>query len=240
MAYSDNLNVVKDRVVCIYHGGNCLDGFTSAWIVRNFFKNNSDIALTFVAAQYTDLAPMLQLKDATVLIVDFSYSAEVIREIAQIAKHVTIIDHHVSAINALKDADLGSNVDTVFSLSHSGAALTAMHLFPVDSLPPLVSYVEDRDLWRKALPDTEEISAALFSRPLTFDEWDKISVTPFEQLASEGKSLLRVRKSDIGNLVTRACVTGTIAGYEVPIVNAPWFFGSDSCHLLLERNLRSP
>ena len=225
------------QVVCIYHGGNCLDGFTSAWLVRMFYMN-SNVQFTTIPALYTDAPLLAKLHGAIVYIVDFGYTAENMRAIAAVAKSVVIIDHHKSTIDALTNEPLGSNVKKVFDLAHSGAVLTFEYLFDNNTtdMPVFVAYVEDRDLWHKVLPNSEEVSAALFARDLTFAEWDNLLDMPIETLAADGTSLLRVRKKNVNDMVKRAWVSGVICGYNVPIINVPWFFGSDACHLLLELN----
>ena len=52
---------------------------------------------------YNKNAPAEYCKDREVYIVDFSFNEEGMRRICDEAKHVTLIDHHKTALENLKD-----------------------------------------------------------------------------------------------------------------------------------------
>lgn len=81
--------------LCIYHG-NCADGFGAAWAVRDVLGD-----IEFHPGIYQDPPPDVTGKD--VVIVDFSYKREVLRDMARKAHSILILDHHKSAAEDIFD-----------------------------------------------------------------------------------------------------------------------------------------
>lgn len=93
-----------------------------------------------------------------------------------------VYDHHLSfrqtwdEYAAKEPDDYKNNWESRlhYDVTHSGAYLAWSYYFPNVPAPLLVKYVEDRDLWRWALPDSKAINEALFvtSPPLAeHDKW---------------------------------------------------------------------
>jgi oligoribonuclease NrnB/cAMP/cGMP phosphodiesterase (DHH superfamily) len=120
-------------------------------------------------------------------------------------------------------------------MGHSGAVLTWEYFHPGEPVPELLRYVEDRDLWRFALPDSREVSAALESYHRDFSIWDGLTV---EGLAADGKPILRAMRLQVSRLADRVFFQD-IAGYSVPVVNAS-LFNSDVLHELASRYPTAP
>lgn len=219
------------NVLCIYHG-NCADGFGAAVVVRMALGADN---VEFHPGVYQDPPPDVTGRD--VLMVDFSYKRPVLLEIAERANTILILDHHKSAQEDL--VDLPDNVDVRFDMDHSGAILTWLHFFPHDQPPLLLRHIEDRDLWRFELDGTREIQAALFSYPYLFDVWDQLILKDqlaqeriISALRQEGKSIERKHFKDINELILSAAYRMNIAGHNVPVLNAPYFFSSDAGHVM--------
>lgn len=207
--------------LCIYHG-NCADGFTSAWVVRRALGD-----IEFHAGVYQNPPPDVKGKD--VFLVDFSYKRNVLEQIRDEAKSVTILDHHKSAQEDLAGLE---GIKQVFDMDRSGARITWDYFFPNELPPAVLLHVEDRDLWRFALEDTREIQANIFSYPYEFDVWDKLMSSNPQKLAIEGKAIERKHFKDIAELlkvVTRRMVIG---GVNVPVANLPYIHVSDAAHQL--------
>jgi len=79
--------------ICIYHG-NCADGFGAAWAVRKALPD-----CDFHAGIYQNAPPDVAKRD--VILVDFSYKRDVLREMAKTARSILILDHHKSAADDL-------------------------------------------------------------------------------------------------------------------------------------------
>lgn len=229
--------------LCIWHKG-CLDGFTSAWVVKKFFGNRVE----FFAGAYGEPPP--DVRGRNVLMVDFSYKKRQIEQLRSFARAILILDHHKTA-----EADLAEYhppADTVkgfphfpdtgqciafFDMQRSGAALCWDFFFPAQPMPKLVQHVQDRDLWLFTLPGTREINTLAYSHDFTFEAWDNLATLceqpgTFQNLVQQGGGLMRQRLKDCTALIEEGRRAMTIAGQDIFVVNAPWFYASEIGNLL--------
>jgi len=205
--------------VVIYHGSSCLDGFGSAYAAWCHFQRQG-VAADYFAASHGETPPDCQDRD--VFILDFSYKRPVLSELCRSARRVVILDHHISAQQDLAGLDQEfDNLEVVFDLERSGAVIT-WEYFHATPVPHLLACVQDRDLWHFQIPDSRHITAALMSYPLEFELWHRWanSAQELEQLIGEGRAINRYREQLIEQYRPLA-VMGSLAGYEVPIVNCP-------------------
>lgn len=215
------------KLLCIYHH-NCADGFGAATLVRYFVGKDS---VEFHAGVHQNPPP--DVTDREVLFVDFSYKRPVLLEMAAKAKSLTIIDHHKSAFMDL--TDLPDNVTTIFDMNHSGVMLTWQHFTRASPPPALIKHIEDRDLWRFRYSDTRAIQACLFSYPYDFDRWtDLIFHTDLYTLIRDGQAIERKHFKDIYEFIEAAADRMIIAGFDVPMLNAPYFWSSDAGHIMAQ------
>ena len=223
------------KTVCIYHG-NCLDGFTSAWIVNAAltpFRN-----LSFIKGAYTEKIDLSLLKDAEVYFVDFSVKHDVMLQIAEIADSVIVLDHHASAERELQN--LPDNVTVHFDMERSGAMLTYNHFFPSTSVPELVKIVQDRDLWQFKIASTKAITAYMFMIEQTFDNWHLLSDEVDNGRAIElGEILLKKHDKNVDDIIDGCTREVMFDGHKVNITNAHWMYASDIGHKTIGDNLFS-
>ena len=208
--------------MCIYHG-NCADGFGAAWAVRKALPDAE-----FHPATYQEPPP--DVTDKRVVMVDFSYKRPVLLDMASKAESILILDHHKSAAEDL--VNLPANVTAVFDMDRSGARMAWDHFFPGRPPPRLIEHIEDRDLWRFALPGTREIQANVFSHPYDFDVWDALMAADVETLRAEGAAIERKHHKDIAELVKVTRRRMVIGGFDVPVANLPYTLSSDAGHLM--------
>ena len=233
------------KVLCIYHK-DCTDGFGAAWAVRHALGRDN---VEFHAASYDDPPP--PVADRDVVVVDFSYKRPVFDELARDARTVLVLDHHKTAADelrglpvppatysALRDPATVSKpfrACALFDMERSGAGLAWDYFHPdAQSRPDLINHIEDRDLWRFALPGTRQIQAALFSYPFDFEVWDDLMRTDIADLHKEGIPLLRSHQKDVDQLVRLTRRRMKIAGFEVPVANIPPTMVSDAGELLAQ------
>jgi len=120
----------------------------------------------------------------------------------------------------------------LFDMNRSGAGIAWDFFHPGVPRPKLVDHVEDRDLWRFALPGTREIQAAVFSYPYEFDVWDLLASTPVETLRAQGVAIERKHQKDVAELVQVAKRHMVIGHYSVPVASLPYTLASDAGHLM--------
>lgn len=245
------------KPLCIYHG-NCADGFGAAWVVRKFFNGEVD----FHAGVYQDPPP--DVTNRPVILVDFSYKRDVMIELGRKAFGVLLIDHHKSAAEDLKadnnyvvdfgayqgqidwmrflqncEQDVMENapyarVYSVFDMNRSGAGMAWDFFFPDTPRPQLINHIEDRDLWRFAIPGTRPIQACVFSYPYDFTVWDVLMQADLDRLICEGDAIERKHHKDIAELVKVFRRELCIGGHWVPAANLPYTLTSDAGHLMCE------
>lgn len=214
-------------MLCIYHG-NCADGFGAAWAVEQFNKR-SNCNTSYHAGRYGKPPP--DVTDEVVIMVDFSYKRDVLLEMVERAESLVILDHHKTAAEDLRD--LPRKAHTVFDMERSGAIITWQY-FHEGAPPPLLKHIEDRDLWRFALPHTREIQANLFSYPYDFEVWDQLMQRPLEELIADGKAIERKHNKDIRELIEVTKRRLDIGGYNVPAANMPYTMASDAAHIMAQ------
>ena len=241
------------KPLCIYHG-NCADGFTSAWVVNKFFGGEIELYAGTYQQQPPDPA------GRQVVMVDFSYKRDVLLEFARKSAGVLLLDHHKSAAEDIKDGgpvtsilkysgpvdwgrilrnfdqdameNCAGRVYTLFDMNRSGAGITWDFFYPDRARPAPINHVEDRDLWKFALPGTREIQANIFSYPYTLEAWDMLMASDPAELAKEGKAIERKHFKDVNELIGVVTRRMNIGGHNVPVANLPYIHVSDAAHAL--------
>lgn len=238
------------KPLCIYHG-NCFDGFTAAWAVREHFGAHG---VEFHEGMYGVAPPSVDGRD--VIIVDFSYKRPVLESLLQSgdtkqAMSILVLDHHETAAADLQGIERPERgiydpnywrseweqwvrwpVRAEFDMKRSGAGMAWDFFHPGKERPALINHVEDRDLWRFALPATRAIHAAMSARPFDFGEWDAMMITPMAKLEAEGAGILRKHDLDVRKLVEITKRRMIIGGHDVPVGNVAPQWVSDACHLM--------
>ena len=176
----------------------------------------------FYAGVHQEPPPDVTGKD--VVFVDFSYRRHIILEMAEQAKSILIVDHHISAQKDL--INLPTNVETVFDMNQSGAGLAWQVFMKKAPVPEIVLYVQALDLWRlDAYDNLKDVMAALRSYDYDFDLWTKFleadQTELIKTMAEEGTSIQRKQNKDIEELIKIGKHELEIGGQKVPVVNAP-------------------
>lgn len=234
--------------LCIYHG-DCPDGFAAAWVVSRALGDE----VCFHAGVHQSPPP--DTAGRRVIMVDFSYPRAVIESMAAKAKSVLVLDHHKSAMADLAsleqlppnstweayrgavEADAEARPAALFDMNRSGAGI-AWDFFFGGARPEVIDHIEDRDLWRFAIPGTRRICAAVGSYPYRFATWSQFlcpgqcNEGVKQDLLRDGEAILRARKIEVERLVGRSCREMVIGGYRVPVANIPPSLVSSAGHLM--------
>lgn len=221
----------------IYHA-NCWDGFCAAWVARMALGE-----IEAVPAYYGAKPPDVAGREVYVL--DFSYSFETMADMASASYRFVVLDHHKTAERAIADLEAMFITHNMagrakYGVDKSGGRMAwefFAHIGGWEGMasPWLVDYTEDRDLWRHALPESENINAALRSHPLDFALWDEFydNVGQREMFKREGAAIRRAERQIVDAHVRNArierfslLVGGPIAADDlrVPVVNATTLF----------------
>lgn len=247
--------------ICFYHFP-CDDGFAAAWTVRRRWP---DVEL--LPVNYGLPLPECDVTSRNVLFVDFSLKPGPLRELAEKAGSVVILDHHKTAEADLQgfarvrqhnadtigimflgaDRPVPGNVAVLFDMERSGAVLTWRFCFPNEAMPSLIWFVEDRDLWRFRIQDSRALSLYLRSWPYDFERWSEIAARlddpdrgQRQVLLAEARAIERFYDAKIAEIVPTATLRriGTFDG--VPTAHAPYAFVSDVGHELLKAHPDAP
>ena len=97
------------------------------------------------------------------------YDEDSIKKLIKKNKRVTIIDHHISKERVTKLTQ-----DYSYSINHSGAVLSWMFFHKDKPIPLLLRYIEDGDLWKFKLTDTDSVVTYVSSVDYDFTVWDSI------------------------------------------------------------------
>ena len=191
--------------VCIYHAG-CPDGFGAAWAVWKLWGDEA----RYIPRGHEDPLRARDFEGNQVVFVDIAPPLEPLRQLAERAVQITILDHHVTARDRFEsDPGLCNDFQWAghvvhFDLTHSGAILAWRHFHPDTEIPALLRYVEDQDMWSWGLPNSEEINAAIGSHPRSFEVWGRLAAIPVEQLAAEGVPIIRAQKIEVEQALRHA------------------------------------
>lgn len=208
-----------DRPLVIYHA-NCMDGFGAAWVCWRQFGDHADYFAARYPSNGTDPFTMTELPDVTgreVYMVDFCVSRFQLNKLKHDAKSIQVIDHHKTHREACDGLDY-----CLFDMDQSGAGLTWLYFRGAGpSVPWLVKYVEDRDLWRFALPDSEAVNAYIGALEKDFRIWNDVQRAGREAAVRAGQTILLYMESykrSVGKHHRRQ----EFAGYpDIPVVNTP-------------------
>lgn len=214
----------------IYHA-NCADGFTAAWVFHKKFGDTAD----YHAGVYSQTPPDVAGRD--VYLVDFSYKRAVVEAMIKDAAKVVLIDHHKTALEDLAGLE---GLESFTDNNRSGAQLAWDYLYPNETSPMLIKYVQDRDLWRFELANTREVTSYIFAHSFSFEEWDGLAVdiqTGLGQVIESGILLQMKHQKDLNDLLAQVTRTMEIGGHVVPTANVPFMFASDAGHILAVDNL---
>jgi len=229
-------SVPQDKIVVVYHGPTCLDGIGAAWCFKQRFPY-----ATYIVGYYQDDNLDLEIfRDKYVYLLDFSYPPEIIKAICAIATQVVMLDHHASALGACESLQ-GQllNFDMSNCTIHKSGARLAWEYTSSEPCPPIIAFIEGRDLWKWELVNTKEITAALYSYDDVFTVLNDIKDRPstIDKLLTEGIALVRARDKEVDLTVkynTRLFISSTISvvypelvDCEIPFVNTPTAIMSD-------------
>lgn len=217
-----------DKPLIIYHGG-CDDGFGAAFAIWGKLGSNAE----YFPGVYGKTPP--DVTDRDVVLVDISYKRDVMVQLARAAKSTLVLDHHESAQRELDSLDkVVRGVTVHFDMERSGAMMAWNHFHPGVEPPLFFKYLQDRDLWRKQLPDGDAFTMALRSYPQEFQVWNEFLWDGgVERLIEEGRPMLKFYRQKVEE-VKKTVRMMKIGEHVVPVANCPYFMASEVAGELAE------
>jgi len=216
---------MKD-IVILYHA-DCPDGFGGAWAAHNKFGDKAE----YIGVSHDQPVPS-GLVNKKIYMIDFAYSVEMTKDLISHNKAVTAIDHHITGEEAVK---LTQNYS--YATDHSGSVLAWKYFYKDKSVPLMLQYIEDRDLWKFKLSHTAPIVTYIDSCDYNFSIWDRL-VKDFEndkkrkEFIEKGTFMLNYREELIKRIVEEGAKLVKFEGYETYVVNAPHEFADRISQIL--------
>lgn len=212
-----------NTVLVIYHA-NCMDGFAAAWTARRYLGPDH----TYLPHSHGQPFDPTMCKDREVFLLDYSFKRPMMEKIRDTSSRLIVIDHHKTAASELEGFFLRPNDTLVFSMEHSGSYLSWCYFNHNDWdgksesrewVPQFIQYIQDRDLWRYALPDSRSINDAIASYPMTWDSYEELYdrcewLEGRRELDKEGGAIGRYKDQYVNFLASMA-VEVSIGGYQV-------------------------
>jgi oligoribonuclease NrnB/cAMP/cGMP phosphodiesterase (DHH superfamily) len=139
----------------------------------------------------------IPVKGKTVFILDFSFDETTLKKLKQEAKEVFWYDHHKTSFPVHQSLGWG-----VIDLGESGATLTWKQEYPDRSVPRILQYVKDKDIWEWKLPHSRAINMALRERedihnpagPTWKTLIDRLSDEDFQKMVEVGEWALKSQR----------------------------------------------
>lgn len=238
----------------IYHGSNCTDGFTSAYLLYRYFKSVNE-TVQFIPSNYNGTVPE-GLTGNRLFIVDYAFDPKTTDKLSEGFKELILLDHHDSA--AKKFGGYGTynkfcgccDVKVKFQEEKSGAGMTLdwiiaqfhqsedyvnsvnRYMIGFDqwewlNINKMVACVQDRDLWKYELEDTLSWYELLnHEKYNTFEKLNNLFINEnITEVLKSMKDRVELRE-ELCQLYASKAQTITFNGFEVPIVNCPSNFSS--------------
>lgn len=246
----------------LYHK-NCSDGLMSAVLLSLYYQEIREDA-NFMAVNYSE--PMPEVVGGDIVIVDFSYTPEVLEVASRTVKSIVMLDHHLSAAkqwggykrftHRCVDGS-GCAMHLTIKEERSGAGLTWDYIqeqlgekdsdifkgnrYIANRLLRIVLAVEDRDLWKFSIPGTAIIGEVLRAVPMTVAAWSNFimgsSSEEFEAACVVAATELALKERQSQGLAKKAKVM-TLEGipFPIPVVNCSAEFTSRVGEILYQEH----
>ncbi len=218
---------MEPKTVIVYHG-NCPDGFGGAYSAWKKFGDTAE----YKSARYGKPAPD-GLAGNHLYFIDFCYDQEQMDAIKDSAASLTILDHHLGTKEVVE-----SMPEHIFDNDRSGAVIAWEYFHPGTKVPTLLSYVQDGDLYKFKLPDSNAVLTAVYAQPFDFAGWDILA----DDLENDAKRAALIETGRtyrsyyeiLADQIAKGAELVTFEGHTVYLVTAPRAFISDVGHLLYE------
>lgn len=209
---------MEERIFCIYHR-DCIDGTAAAAVLLRKYPNAVFIPL---AHRHTteEMRSVLTAVTGTahVYLLDASF---MLAELLERDIKVTVVEHHMSEHEYITTlSHTWPNLQYIFNNERAAAILTWQHLFPEESVPELITYIEDIDLWNNAYGDVSKHVACYVSQ---FVNDPKQMLHELEHETEKAKTHGAIINTYVDHTIKKLLciepITMMIGGEDVPTFN---------------------
>lgn len=195
-------------LVCFH--GNCPDGMGAAWAAFKRLGKRAKYWQSFHGDDPPDCS------GENVAMFDFCYPKNQMVAIHKQCKHLVVRDHHISAE---KDMEGFKGGDVVFDQTKSGAVLSWEFFWGNKPIPTMLRMIQDVDLWKREIEDSDAFVAGMYAENLTFARMDWAATNP-EKAIAIGKPIIAHKHSHC-NKVAKYSTPCKIQGVEFHVANEP-------------------
>ncbi len=226
-------DLIPTTAIVLYHD-HCVDGFGAAWAFHRLADGDYD-DVAYLPCQYGKPVPEIETtapEKTDIFVLDFSFDRATLAKLALAYGSVTVLDHHKSAADILIGWEHGlKNLEIVFDMGRSGAGITWDYLTNGDTTrPPLINYIEDRDIWVWNLQDSRELSALIGFTKKEFPAYsnlNRLMTEKYDQAVAMGTLLLEQQERHVDSIIEATKQPITINGQAGLVCNCPGQFASD-------------
>jgi hypothetical protein len=198
-----------------------------------------------VPVQYGGGPPYDLVQGRGVYVIDFSWRRAEMKSLILLSRSTVVLDHHKTAeaelagiLEELQQIDRRQTGDAiVFDMERSGAGIAWDYFHPTEPRPWVVNYVEDRDLWRFALPSSQEINGYLATKGYTPEALDSLPDIDSAKVLGTG-SVAAVRS--YADAVCAHAFQITVGQWVVPSVTACQYRISEVLEHLMDAQPDAP
>jgi len=217
----------------------------------------------FTPYKYGMIPKKLGVGDLLIL-VDFSFDLQTIEQLLNDGVKICILDHHEPRVFELNHLITEKRVWGILTTKNAGCVLSYIffklyantqpekyknkHIIEIDyfehtkHLPKILKHAQDRDLWIRKLPDTDNIMLGFYetvhdvqtARKYLDDR--KHNEDLFAALCVRGKTSKEIRdkflQEALANKFYISFVGESGTTYKLPCVNLPESFRSEACQIL--------
>ena len=157
-------------------------------------------------------SPPSEVSGRDLVFVDFSYPKETLLKLKNSSNSIVVLEHHKTAQEQLQGLDFAE-----FNMNRCGTTMARWYLQLPDHW--FMDYIEDRDLWKLELPQTELFNATISSFPTNGPaDWEPLGNKSFGDILRDGEPIQRYRRRQI-DLHKKASHKMLLDGEEVPVAN---------------------
>lgn len=226
---------------CVVYHSPCPDGTCAAWIVQKYHNDlNKEIDFFPCRAGCAPDEDIYYFENKTIVFVDICPSVEYLLQLSDLAKKIQIIDHHKTNFEKILEmGEIPENIFYNFDMNFSGCQLTWRYFYSNEA-PWFVDYIGDRDIWKFALPNTNEYFSGMMDENLMNLEgfqkmYENLDNDEFKlNIFNVGKKALEFREKCIQNIIKYNKLECTYKNFRIWLYSATKDLTSDVGNRLMK------